>query len=151
MSDLSISKKGLSMIAGFESFAPKAYYYPAGVLTIGYGHTGTNVQGQALQESDTVTQEQAMQLLNEDILWAEKAVNKQSLELSQNQFDALVSFVFNVGANAFAHSTLLKKLKAGDFEGAADEFLRWNKAGGKVLRGLTVRRETERKLFLAPS
>ena len=120
-------------------------------MAVPYGHTGTNVQGQALQESDTVTQEQAMQLLNEDILWAEKAVNKQSLELSQNQFDALVSFVFNVGANAFAHSTLLKKLKAGDFEGAADEFLRWNKAGGKVLRGLTVRRETERKLFLAPS
>ena len=128
MSDLSISKDGLSMIASFESFAPKAYYCPAGVLTIGYGHTGTNAKGQELQEGDTVTQEQAMRLLNKDVLWA---------------------FVFNVGATAFSHSTLLKKLKSRDFDAAADEFLRWNKAGGKVLRGLTTRREAERELFLS--
>lgn len=149
MSDLSISKEGLAMIASFESFAPKAYYCPAGVLTIGYGHTGTNAKGQELQEDDTVTQEQAMRLLNEDVLWAENAINKQQLDLTQNQFDALVSFVFNVGANAFSHSTLLKKLKSRDFDAAADEFLRWNKAGGKVLRGLTTRREAERELFLS--
>ncbi len=149
MSDLNLSKKGLSMIASFESFEPKAYYCPAGVLTIGYGHTGTNAQGEELQEGDTVTQEQAMRLLHEDVLWAENAVNKQKLTLSQNQFDALVSFVFNVGASAFSHSTLLKKLKNGDHEKAAYEFLRWNKAGGKVLRGLTARREAERDLFLS--
>lgn len=149
MSDLTISQNGLSMIASFESFEPKAYYCPAGVLTIGYGHTGTNAQGQELQESDTVTHEQAMRLLYEDVLWAEDAVNEQRLDLTQNQFDALVSFVFNVGATAFAHSTLLKKLKSCDFEDAADEFLRWNKAGGKVLRGLTARREAERDLFLS--
>lgn len=149
MSDLTISQNGLSMIASFESFEPKAYYCPAGVLTIGYGHTGTNAQGQELQESDTVTHEQAMRLLYEDVLWAEDAVNEQRLNLTQNQFDALVSFVFNVGATAFAHSTLLKKLKSCDFEDAADEFLRWNKAGGKVLRGLTARREAERELFLS--
>ena len=149
MSDLTISQNGLSMIASFESFEPKAYYCPAGVLTIGYGHTGTNAQGQELQESDTVTHEQAMRLLYEDVLWAEDAVNEQRLDLTQNQFDALVSFVFNVGATAFANSTLLKKLKSCDFDEAADEFLRWNKAGGKVLRGLTARREAERDLFLS--
>ena len=149
MSDLTISENGLSMIASFESFEPKAYYCPAGVLTIGYGHTGTNAQGQELQESDTVTHEQAMRLLYEDVLWAEDAVNEQRLNLTQNQFDALVSFVFNVGATAFANSTLLKKLKSCDFDEAADEFLRWNKAGGKVLRGLTARREAERELFLS--
>lgn len=149
MSDLTISENGLSMIASFESFEPKAYYCPAGVLTIGYGHTGTNAQGQELQEGDTVNHEQAMRLLYEDVLWAEDAVNEQRLHLTQNQFDALVSFVFNVGATAFAHSTLLKNLKAGDFDEAADEFLRWNKAGGKVLRGLTARREAERDLFLS--
>lgn len=149
MSDLTISENGLSMIASFESFEPKAYYCPAGVLTIGYGHTGTNAQGQELQEGDTVSHEQAMRLLYEDVLWAEDAVNEQRLHLTQNQFDALVSFVFNVGATAFAHSTLLKKLKSCDFEDAADEFLRWNKAGGKVLRGLTARREAERDLFLS--
>lgn len=149
MSDLTISENGLSMIASFESFEPKAYYCPAGVLTIGYGHTGTNAQGQELQENDTVNHEQAMRLLYEDVLWAEDAVNEQRLHLTQNQFDALVSFVFNVGATAFAQSTLLKKLKSCDFEEAADEFLRWNKAGGKVLRGLTARREAERDLFLS--
>ena len=149
MSDLTISKNGLSMIASFEGFEPKAYYCPAGVLTIGYGHTGTNAQGQELQESDTVTHEQAMRLLYEDVLWAEDAVNEQRLNLTQNQFDALVSFVFNVGATAFANSTLLKKLKSCDFDEAADEFLRWNKASGKVLRGLTARREAERDLFLS--
>lgn len=149
MSDLTISENGLSMIASFESFEPKAYYCPAGVLTIGYGHTGTNAQGQELQEGDTVTPEQAKRLLYEDVLWAEDAVNEQRLHLTQNQFDALVSFVFNVGATAFNHSTLLKKLKAGDYDEAADEFLRWNKAGGKVLRGLTARREAERDLFLS--
>lgn len=149
MSDLTISENGLSMIASFESFEPKAYYCPAGVLTIGYGHTGTNAQGQELQEGDTVTPEQAKRLLYEDVLWAEDAVNEQRLHLTQNQFDALVSFVFNVGATTFAHSTLLKKLKSCDFEEAADEFLRWNKAGGKVLRGLTARREAERDLFLS--
>ena len=149
MSDLTISENGLSMIASFESFEPKAYYCPAGVLTIGYGHTGTNAKGEDLQEGDTVTPAQAMRLLYEDVIWAEETVSMQQLNLSQNQFDALVSFVFNVGATAFTHSTLLKKLKSGDFDGAADEFLRWNKAGGKVLRGLTARREAERDLFLS--
>ena len=76
MSDLTISENGLSMIASFESFEPKAYYCPAGVLTIGYGHTGTNAQGQELQEGDTVTPEQAKRLLYEDVLWAEDAVNE---------------------------------------------------------------------------
>lgn len=149
MSDLTISENGLSMIASFESFEPKAYYCPAGVLTIGYGHTGTNAKGEDLQEGDTVTPEQAKRLLYEDVIWAEETVSMQQLNLSQNQFDALVSFVFNVGATAFNHSTLLKKLKAGDYDEAADEFLRWNKAGGKVLRGLTARREAERELFLS--
>ena len=89
-------------------------------------------------------------VLKKDLEKFEKAVNKYvNVEITQSMFDALVSFSFNVGATAFRKSTLLQKLNKGDYDGAADEFLRWNKGGGKVLAGLTKRRKAERQLFLS--
>ncbi|MNQ87056.1 Lysozyme RrrD [compost metagenome] len=80
----------------------------------------------------------------------EKGVEQSVVVLfTQEQFDALVSFTYNLGINALKGSTLLRKLNSGDYEGAADEFLKWNKAGGKILSGLTRRREAERMLFLS--
>lgn len=144
---MQISEEGLHLVASFEGFRSEAYYCPAGVLTIGYGHTGTNAYGEPLQEGDSVTAEQALQLLYEDLAEAEEVVNRQRLELTQNQFDALVSFVYNVGSCAFERSTLLRLLKEGDFKGAAEQFGRWNKVKGKVSAGLSARRGIERDLF----
>lgn len=142
---MQISEKGLDLIRGSEGLSLKAYVCPAGILTIGYGHTGPDVTAHL-----TITQDQANQLLRQDVARFESSVNEfVPLSMTQGMFDALVSFAYNLGAGALKSSTLLKKLIAGDKAGAADEFLRWNKANGQVLKGLTVRRESERKLFLA--
>ena len=139
------SQNGIERIKSFESFQAKAYTCPAGKLTIGYGHV-------ILPDEDlghvTVTERGAEDLLKEDLEGAEQAVNRANLKIDQDQFDALVSFVFNVGVGAFQGSTLLKRIRVGDMQGAADEFLKWNHGGGKVLAGLTRRREVERQLFL---
>jgi lysozyme len=136
--------KNLSLIKKHEGLRLEAYLpTPNDVWTIGYGHTHTAKKGQKITEA------QAEELLRRDIAWAEEAVNESVVvPLTQNQFDALVSFVFNVGVGAFSKSTLLRLLNAKDYEGAANQFLRWNKQKGKVLNGLTKRREEERRLFL---
>lgn len=140
---MKIGKKGISLIQSFESLRLKAYDDGVGVPTIGWGHT------KGVKWGDTCTKEQADQWLLEDLAVAEKAVNAYvKVDLSQGQYDALVSFTFNVGTGALKSSTLLKKLNAGDYLGAADEFPRWNKGGGKVMKGLTRRRAAERELFL---
>ena len=145
---MKLSNNGLNLIKEFEGCRLTAYKCAAGVWTIGYGHTG-NVNGNPIKSGLTITQKQADALLREDTISFENAVNACVLvKITQNMYDALVSFAFNVGGAALRGSTLLKKLNAKDFTGAADEFLKWNKAGGKVLSGLTRRRERERKLFL---
>ena len=141
-----ISDKGLDLIKRFEGFRDTAYLCPAGVWTIGYGHT------QDVKEGDTITQDKAEELLREEVAAKYEPIvvsNTNGLELTQGQFDALVSFVYNVGAYNFETSHLLSRLKAGDIEGAAAQFERWNRAGGKVLDGLTARRAAERELFLS--
>lgn len=141
-----ISDKGLDLIKRFEGFRDTAYLCPAGVWTIGYGHT------QDVKEGDTITQDKAEELLREEVAAKYEPIvvsNTNGLELTQGQFDALVSFVYNVGAYNFETSHLLSLLKAGDIEGAAAQFERWNRAGGKVLDGLTARRAAERELFLS--
>ena len=141
---LKTSSKGLELIKQFEGCKLKAYLCPAGVWTIGYGHTATAKQGM------TITQAKAVELLKSDLARFEASVNAYvKVPINQNQFDALVSFSFNVGSGALKSSTLLRKLNARDYNGAAEEFKRWNKAGGKVLAGLVKRREAERALFLA--
>lgn len=136
------SKTGLNLIKQFEGCRLTAYRCPAGVWTIGYGHTG------GVKEGQKITQVQADAYLATDLGRYEKSVNEYvKVTINQNQFDALVSFTYNCGPGALKGSTLLRKLNAGDYTGAAAEFPRWNKAGGKVLNGLIRRRAAEKALF----
>lgn len=136
------SDKGIKLITAHEGLRLEAYKCPAGVYTIGYGHTRTARPGMV------ISKQRAEELLKDDLITAENAVNNQNLKLNQNQFDALVSFVFNVGSGNFRTSTLLRKVKANaDDPSIADEFMRWNKANGRVLFGLVRRREEESKLY----
>lgn len=138
---MKISQKGLDLIKRFEGLRHEAYKCPAGVWTIGYGHTG-DVQNGAL-----ITAEGAEAQLREDVARFEEGVRHIVGPCTQGQFDALVSFAFNLGLGALMSSTLLKKHKSKDYAGAAGQFLRWNKAGGKVLPGLTKRRAAEAALY----
>lgn len=139
-----ISKAGLDLIKQFEGLYLQAYRCPAGVPTIGYGHTAGVAMGQ------TITQQHADDYLRRDVRQFERAVARLvTVPLTQGQFDALVSFAFNLGEGALAQSTLLRLLNAGDYAGAAAQFDRWNKAGGRVLPGLVRRRAAERALFEA--
>ena len=138
------SYKGLNIIKEFEGYQSKAYQCAAGVWTIGYGHTS------GVKEGDTCTKEQADAWLAADVQTVENAINALAISLSQNQFDALVSLGFNIGANALLNSTLIKKAKADpDDDTIADEFLRWNKVGNTVVNGLTRRRQAEADLYFA--
>ncbi len=139
---------GVDLISGFEGTRFKAYDDGVGVWTIG---TGTTVypNGEKVKKGDTCTPEQAKTYFKHDLAKFEKTVNESvTVPLNQNQFDALVSLTYNIGSGAFKGSTLLKLLNKGDSQGAADQFLAWKKAGGKVLPGLVRRREAERALFL---
>ncbi len=143
------SDKGIDLIKQFEGCKLTAYQDSVGVWTIGYGWTQP-VDGKLIRAGMTIKQETAERLLKTGLVSYESDVSRLvKVGLTQGQFDALVSFTYNLGARSLSTSTLLRKLNAGDYAGAADEFLRWNKAGGKVLNGLTRRREAERALFLS--
>ena len=143
------SEKGIALIKQFEGCKLTAYRDSVGVWTIGYGWTQP-VDGKPIRAGMTIKQEIAERLLKTGLVSYESDVSRLvKVGLSQGQFDALVSFTYNLGARSLSTSTLLRKLNAGDYAGAADEFLRWNKADGKVLNGLTRRREAERALFLS--
>ncbi|HFG6939324.1 lysozyme [Acinetobacter baumannii] len=142
------SDVGVNLISGFEGTRLTAYDDGVGVWTIG---TGTTIypNGVKVEQGDTCTPEQAKAYFKHDLAKFEKTVNESvTVPLNQNQFDALVSLSYNIGSGAFKNSTLLKLLNKGDYQGAADQFLAWNKAGGKVMKGLVRRREAERALFL---
>ena len=143
IANMSASKNLVDMIKEFEGFRAYPYTCPGGSLTIGYGN--------AIKpgEYNSISKEQAEVLLRKTISVFERGIKKAvKVPLTQNQYDALVSFAYNVGMGAFRRSTLLKKLNAKDYQGAADELLRFTKSNGKVLRGLVKRRERERALFL---
>lgn len=143
------SDKGIALIKQFEGCKLTAYQDSVGVWTIGYGWTKP-VDGKPIRAGMTINQETAERLLKTGLASYESDVSRLvKVGLTQGQFDALVSFTYNLGARSLSTSTLLRKLNSGDYAGAADEFLRWNKAGGKVLNGLTRRREAERALFLS--
>lgn len=136
------SERGLALIREFEGLRLAAYQDAVGVWTIGYGTTRGVKQGQKITAAD------AESLLRDDLARFESEVMRLvKVPLSQPQFDALVVFTYNLGAKNLGNSTLLRRLNAGDYKGAAGQFERWNKAGGKVLAGLTRRRAAERKLF----
>ena len=141
-----ISRNGIELIKRFEGCKLTAYKCPAGVLTIGYGHTGDDVT-----EGLTISQEDANDLLFDDVLCFENGVNNlvEGLDLSQGMFDALVCFAYNVGLTNLKKSTLLKLLKDGKVLEVSEEFVKWNKSNGKVLDGLTKRRAAEADLFLS--
>lgn len=143
---MKISNTGINLICGFEGLRLKAYDDGVGVWTIGYGTTVIN--GVKVKKGDTCTIEQAKSYMAQDLKKFESAVNTAvKVPLNQNQFDALVSLTYNIGTGAFKDSTLLKKLNAKDYKGAAAQFDRWNKGGGKVMQGLVNRRAKERNLF----
>lgn len=138
---------GLEMICRWEGEVLHPYNDIVGVQTIGIGHvirSGENFP-------PAITHERALELLQQDVKIAEDAIGTHvKVPLTQNQFDALVSFTFNLGTGALSSSTLLKQLNAGKPDAAADEFLKWCKAGGKDNQGLLNRRKSERELFLRP-
>lgn len=138
---------GLTLIKSFEGLSLEKYRDAVGKWTIGYGHLILPHENfpQAL------TQVEAEDLLRADLGVTERGIHRLvTVDLNQNQFDALVAFAFNVGLGNLQNSTLLRLLNQGQYQEAADQLLRWNKAGGKILAGLTRRREAERALFMTP-
>lgn len=148
---MQISEKGLNLIKKFEGFSSSPYLCPANVPTIGYGNTFYEDGTKVTLDDESISEDRATELLKyiTDKTFSSFVNRAVDVELNQNQFDALVSFAYNLGNGSLEQSTLLKKLNAGDYDGAADEFLRWNRAGGKILAGLTKRRTEERELFLS--
>lgn len=143
---MQIDDELLDFVQRYEGYSDKAYPDPgtgSSPWTIGYGHT------RGVRPGDTCTREQARRWLEEDLEDASRAVQDYvRVPLTQPQFDALVSFVYNVGVHNFNTSTLLKRINEGDMDAAANEFLKWDHAGGKVMAGLTRRRQAEREMFL---
>jgi|SRR5579859_2760875 len=143
---MQLGAKGRALIQSFEGFRDKAYKDQRGIWTCGFGHTGPDVV-----EGTTCTPYQASFWFDQDTAKAVHAVIATTdVPVNQNQFDALVSFVYNVGVNSEAHSTLLKLLNSGKYSLAADQFGFWNHVNGIVNAGLTRRRAAERALFLTP-
>ena len=141
---MEISQKGIELIKQFEGCKLNAYRCPAGVLTIGYGHTGVDVK-----QGMKITQEEAEKLLKKDLtIHCNNVERLVKVPLSQNQFDALVSFEYNVGYGNFSKSTLLGLLNQKKYSEASEQFLRWKYANGKILEGLLRRRQAEKDLFL---
>lgn len=142
---MNISQNGLNLIKEFESFSATPYHCPAGKLTIGYGHVIKDDE-----KFSQITEEQANNILKSDCSQAVICINSRiKPELTQNQFDALVSFVFNVGCGNFNTSTLLRLLNSKNYQGAAEQFTRWIYANGVALPGLIKRRAKEQELFLS--
>ena len=138
------SPKGIALIKEFEGLRLKAYKCPGGVWTIGYGHTT------GVKPGMVITEAQAEEFLKEDLVSCENAVNNQKLSINQNQFDALVSFIYNIGTGNFSRSTLLRKVKAHPQDNSImDEFLKWVYSKGRVLPGLQRRRLAEMKLYFS--
>ena len=136
------SKDCIDMVKHFEGFKAVAYLCPANVWTIGYGRTKN------VKEGDITSMPQATRDLEEELIeFGEQVLSVVDVELSQNEFDALASWTYNLGVGNLQSSTLLKKLNAGDKDSVPSEMLRWNKAAGRVLAGLTTRRQAEADLW----
>ena len=139
---MKLGERGTEILKYFEGCKLTAYQDSVGVWTIGYGHTKGVYNGM------TITQEEAEQMLLTELEEYEGYIeNMVTVPLTQNQFDALVVWIYNLGPTNFKNSTLLKELNAGNYNAAGQEITRWNKAGGKVLAGLVKRREAEAELF----
>ncbi len=152
---MKISQRGLNLIITFEGFVDHLYDDPVGHCTVGYGHLvhlgrcdGRSSEGEFRQG---LSEQKGRELLQKDVVRYEEGVNNAiTVPLNQNQFDALVSFTYNLGVGALQNSTLRRKLNTGDYKSVPEELRRWNKAGGKILEGLVRRREAEIALWNAP-
>ena len=147
---MKISNNGLELIKQFEGLSLKPYLDAVNIPTIGFGSTYYEDGTKVTLKDKPITEERATQLLEfiANKTFGENINKVVKVPLNQNQFDALVSFAYNIGNKNFNWSTLLKKLNLSDYEGASSEFLRWNQANGKVLQGLNKRRLKEKELFL---
>ena len=144
----SLSNNGMSLLEQFEGLRLEAYLDSAGIATIGWGSI-KYPNGNKVKLGDKITKAQAKEYKLHDLKEFESTVNTSvKVPLTQNQYDALVSLSYNIGSGAFKNSTLLKRLNSGDYKGAAEQFLAWNKVSGKKVQGLVNRREAERNLFL---
>lgn len=154
---MQMSENGLELLKQWEGFELKVYKDSAGLLTIGVGHLLTKselssgkiaINGVTVKYADGLTEQQALDLLSQDVQPAENTVNTNvKVPLTQNQFDALVSFTFNVGGGAFKGSTLLKVLNQKQYTEVPNQLLRWTRAAGQVVQGLVNRRQNEIKLW----
>ena len=146
-----VNKAAIDLIKEFEGFKPNAYRDPVGIWTIGYGTTKAAGVGINPRSGVTITQDDAERYLQLAVQkFAAQIEDMIDVPVTDNQFGALVSLAYNIGPGALAKSTVMRRLNAGDYQGAADAFFMWNKAGGKVLPGLMRRRAAERDLFLKP-
>lgn len=150
---MEVSKKGLDLIKKYEGFYPKVYLDPVSIPTIGYGII-KYPNGKRVKMSDpSITEKQASDMLEELInkTYAPELNRLLKVKVNQNQFDALVSFIYNLGGSNLSKSTLLSKINKNPNDlSIKSEFLKWNKAGGKVLAGLTKRRKEEAELYFTP-
>lgn len=145
----SLSDNGMKLLEQFEGLRLEAYLDSASIYTIGFGST-RYPDGSKVKKGDKITKAQAKEYKLHDLKEFENTVNTSvKVPLTQNQYDALVSLSYNIGSGAFKNSTLLKKLNSGDYKGAAEQFLVWNKVNSKKVQGLVNRREAERNLFLS--
>ncbi|EBM0564072.1 lysozyme [Salmonella enterica] len=147
---MNISARGLAALKREEGCKLTAYTDSRGVWTIGTGHTG-KVEGITVHKGMTITQDTADRLLRDDLSWVEHCITERvTVPLNQNQYDALCSLIFNIGANAFTGSGVRRYLNAGNYTAAADAFLEWSRAGSNPTI-LAPRRGRERAMFLSPA
>ena len=145
-----INEHGIEIVKSFEGLALKPYLCPANVWTVGYGATRSSTGGPIDPDMEPISETEAEALLIRDLESSEGWVSRLiKTALTENQYSALTSFTFNVGAGALQRSTLRMKLNRGEFQNAADEFPKWRMAGGRILAGLVRRRAAERALFLS--
>jgi len=149
--EMKMSETGLDLLKQWEGVETEKYKDAGGKWTIGVGHLLTREEIMGGKYDDGITEAEALELLAADVGPAEDAVNRYvAVPLNQNQFDALCSMVFNIGASAFQKSTLLKVLNDGDYDGVPEQMLKWVRAGRKILYGLVNRRNNEIKLWHKP-
>jgi lysozyme len=143
---MQVSENGVDLIKHFEGFQATAYLCPANVPTIGYGHTKSVMRSDVGKE--TITETAAAEMLAEDLAeFAQQVEAAVKVPLNQDQFDALCSFTYNLGAQTLRSSTLLSRLNAGAYDAVPDQLMRWTHGGGQVLQGLVRRRTAEAKLW----
>ena len=149
---MQVTQNCINLIRDFEGLRLKPYLCPSGIPTIGIGCTRYDNGKPVTMADPAITTPKAIELLRNRLTYCEQVINRLvTVPLNQNEFDALVSFVFNIGEGNLANSTLLRMLNAGeDKDETSAQLLRWNKAGGVPLDGLTRRRQAERSLFLKP-